>query len=60
MSSISSFSNNEETRCADKYREKAAQLFQKLQSLQESAEVGKSMKQRAILQEFNQTEKKVL
>ena len=56
MSSLnSSLSNGEELRCAEKYREKAAQLFQKLQNLQESAEVTKSQKQRSILYEFNQT-----
>jgi hypothetical protein len=61
MSSLnSSLSNGEEMRCAEKYRDKAAQLFQKLQNLQESAEVTKSQKQRSILHEFNQTEKKVL
>lgn len=38
MSSLnSSFSTNEEMRSTEKYREKAAQLFQKLQNLQESA-----------------------
>jgi hypothetical protein len=61
MSSLnSSFSSGEEMKGTEKYREKASQLFQKLQNLQESAEVSKSQKQRSILHEFNQTEKKVL
>ena len=61
MSSLnSSFSTSEEVRSSEKYREKAAQLFQKLQNLQESAEINKSQKQKSLIIEFNQTEKKVL
>jgi len=46
-------------RDVQKYKERAALLFQKLQNLQQGAEIAKSSKQNMLLVDFDQTEKKI-
>ena len=48
-----------EQKHVEKYKEKASKLFERLNSLQSNEEVQKSQKQRQILNEFTNVERKV-
>lgn len=48
--------NGDGQRNINKYKEKAAYLFQKLNNLQKNAEANKSQNQKILFEDFNQTE----